>query len=201
MTPSDIRTPAPTDFPSPLPFSRLGVELPTLNVEAAGEAFGRRVEFDGRVESAARGLGGRLQARLGGWGNEFMLTAFFRDFPAGFTPGGRRGCGRADVGAGVDGAVVCTLDGVRSPVLGVLAADFEGVVAAARRLPVLFRVLGTGRAGRATFGGPLDGRDGRGSVVVMMAVVTGRYLEKMGGWSFWQVANEGTQRPGCYLVP
>lgn len=131
-----------------------------------------------------------------------MLTAFFRDFPAGFTPGGRRGCGcgRADVGAGVDGAVVYTLDGVRRPLLGVLAPDFEGV-AAARRFPVLFRVLGTGRAGRATFGGPFDGRDGRGSVVVMAVVVTVWYPDKEGGFSFWQVANEGTQRPDDYLVP
>ena len=68
MRPSDILTPAPTDLPSPLPFSRLGVELPKLYVETAGAAgaFGRRVEFEDRVDSPARGLGGRLLARLGG---------------------------------------------------------------------------------------------------------------------------------------
>lgn len=168
MRPSDILTPAPTDFPSPLPFSRLGVELPKLNVEGVGP-LGRRTELEDRFESPARGLGGRLLARLGGCGNEFILTAFFSDFPAGFTPGGKRGCGSADVGAGDAGAVAYTLDGVRSPLLVVLAVDFDGVAAA--RLLVLFRVFGTGRAGRATFGGPLEGRDGRGSVVVMMAVV------------------------------
>ncbi|MBE3048525.1 hypothetical protein IMZ48_39695 [Candidatus Bathyarchaeota archaeon] len=129
-----------------------------------------------------------------------MLTAFFKDFPGGSTPGGKRGSGTVDAGAGDVGAVECTLDGVRSPLLGVLAADFEGVAAAARRLPVLFRVLGTGRAGRATFGGPLDGRDGRGSVVAMMAVVTGRYPEKVGGLSFWKVTRESTQRARDYLV-
>jgi hypothetical protein len=35
-------------------------------------------------------------------------------------------------------------------------------------LPVLFRVLLTGKAGRAIFGGPFEGRDGRGNVVVMI---------------------------------
>lgn len=106
-----------------------------------------------------------------------METAFFRDFPAGFNAGDGRGCGRADVGAGDGGAVLCTLDGARSPLLGVLGPDFEGVMAA-ERLLVLFRVLATGSAGSAIFGGPLEGRDGRGSVVVMMAVVTGTYAER-----------------------
>lgn len=105
-----------------------------------------------------------------------METAFFRDFPAGFTVGVGRGCGSADVGAGDAGAVLCVLDGARSPLFGVLDADLDGVVPA--RLPVLLRVLATGSAGRATFGGPLDGRDGRGSVVVMMVAVTGRYAER-----------------------
>lgn len=69
MRPSDILTPAPTDFPSPLPFSRLGVvEAPKLyDVEAAAgaAAFGRRIKPEGRV-SVASGLGGRLFVRLGG---------------------------------------------------------------------------------------------------------------------------------------
>lgn len=37
--------------------------------------------------------------------------------------------------------------------------------------PVLLRVLGTGRAGRAMDGGPLEGRDGRGSVVAIVSDV------------------------------
>ena len=40
-----------------------------------------------------------------------------------------------------------------------------------RGFPVLLRVLLTGRAGKAMFGGPTEGRDGRGSVVVMAACV------------------------------
>lgn len=63
MRPSDILTPAPTDFPSPLPFSRLGVELPRLKGEAI--AFDRRAGFGVRADSAS-GLGGRLLARPGG---------------------------------------------------------------------------------------------------------------------------------------
>lgn len=51
-----------------------------------------------------------------------------------------------------------------------LAADFDGV--ASDRLPVLFRVFATGRAGSAAFGGPLDGRDGRGSAVDMVGEVS-----------------------------
>lgn len=105
-----------------------------------------------------------------------METAFFSDLPAGFNAGEGRGCGRADVGAGDGGAVLCTLDGARSPLFGVLDADFEGVAVA--RLLVLFRVLATGSAGSAIFGGPLEGRDGRGSVVVMMTRATGRYAER-----------------------
>ena len=38
-------------------------------------------------------------------------------------------------------------------------------------LPVLLRVLLTGKAGKAMFGGPLDGRDGRGRAVAMVCVV------------------------------
>jgi len=64
MSPSDILTPAPTDFPSPLPFSKLGVELPRWLYVETIEALDRRVEF--RAPSLARGLGGRLLARFGG---------------------------------------------------------------------------------------------------------------------------------------
>lgn len=67
------------------------------------------------------------------------------------------------VGAGVGGTR--TADGARRPLLGVLGADLveltEGM------FPVLFRVLVTGKAGSAMFGGPLEGRDGRGRVVAI----------------------------------
>lgn len=77
-----------------------------------------------------------------------------------------RGCGRADVGAGVAGGRN-VVDGALIPLLlGVLAPDLLGVGMA----PLLFRVFATGSAGRAMFGGPLDGRDGRGSVVAMAKV-------------------------------
>lgn len=107
MRPSDILSPAPaaTDFPSPLPFSKLGVEPPRLNVDCV-VAFDRRSELDCRgVGSAARGLGGRLLARPGGWGKELMLTAFLSVFGPGVT-GARRDWGNADAGAGDEGAVV-----------------------------------------------------------------------------------------------
>lgn len=93
-----------------------------------------------------------------------MLTAFRSVFPGGSAPDARRGWGSADVGAGEVGAVAYTLDGARSPLLpGVLARDLAG----AAKLPVLFRVFATGSAGSAIFGGPLEGRDGRGSVAMV----------------------------------
>lgn len=113
-----------------------------------------------------------------------MLTAFLNVFPGGSAAEGRRGCGKAEVGAGDVGATGNAPEGARSKVLGVLAADFDAA-AMAFRLPVLFRVFATGSAGSAmfggpTFGGPLDGRDGRGSVVAMMDVcaTTGCYSER-----------------------
>lgn len=36
-------------------------------------------------------------------------------------------------------------------------------------LPVLFRDLATGKAGKAMLGGPLEGLEGRGSAVAMFA--------------------------------
>lgn len=106
MRPSDILSPAPaaTDFPSPLPFSKLGVEPPRLNVDCV-VAFDRRSELDCRVGSAARGLGGRLLARPGGWGKELMLTDFLSVFGPGVA-GARRDWGNADAGPGDVGAVV-----------------------------------------------------------------------------------------------
>lgn len=58
------------------------------------------------------------------------------------------------------------LDGARRPLLGVDGADFAGV--ASDIFPVLFRVLFTGKAGNAMFGGPFDGRAGRGNAVAIM---------------------------------
>jgi len=92
-----------------------------------------------------------------------MLTTFRIDLPGAFTPEGMRG--REEVGAGVDG-VEYAADGARRPLLGVLVADREGVASA----PVLFLVFGTGRAGRAMLGGPLEDRDGLGRVVAIVNV-------------------------------
>ena len=75
------------------------------------------------------------------------------------------GCGRALVGAGLGGGCMAT-EGARKPLFGVpgiILAGLDGM------FPVLFRVLVTGNAGSAIFGGPSEGRDGRGSVVVMTA--------------------------------
>lgn len=60
-----------------------------------------------------------------------------------------------------------TPDGARSPLLGVVGADLDGVVV--ERLPVLFRVLVTGKAGSAMLGGPFEGREGRGRAVAIVA--------------------------------
>ena len=72
-----------------------------------------------------------------------------------------RGCGRAVVGAGVEGGKN-VVDGALSPLLGVFGVDLAAGVASP---PVLFRVLPTGSAGSATVGGPLDGRAGLGNAV------------------------------------
>lgn len=115
--------------------------------------------FDLRVVDAPfdSGLGGRLLIRLsdlGGCGNELMLTVFLSVLPAPLIADTERGWGSAVVGAGVAGGRK-VVEGARSPLLGVV-----GVAAP-------FLVLPTGRAGRAALGGPLEGRDALGSVVVM----------------------------------
>jgi hypothetical protein len=92
-----------------------------------------------------------------------MLTAFRIVFPAPLTADTARGWGSAVVGAGVAGGRK-VVEGARRPLLGVPFADLVGVAIP----PVLFLVFTTGRAGRATVGGPFDGRDGRGSVVAIM---------------------------------
>lgn len=48
-----------------------------------------------------------------------------------------------------------------------MGADLMGL-AAAFRLPVLFRVLLMGSAGSAMLGGPFDGREGRGNAVAIV---------------------------------
>lgn len=78
-----------------------------------------------------------------------------------------RGCGSADVGAGVVGGRNAEEEeGARRPLfgLGVDGLDFDAGVG---RFPVLFLVFGTGRAGRAMVGGPFEGLAGLGSVVAI----------------------------------
>ena len=95
-----------------------------------------------------------------------MLTVLRTLLPSAFMPDTARGCGRADVGAGVVGGRK-VVEGARIALFGVFGLDLpEGV----GRPPVLFRVFVTGSAGKAMVGGPFDGRDGRGSVVAMMVV-------------------------------
>ena len=124
-----------------------------------------------RLEGAPfdSGLGGRLVTRFsvrGGCGNELMLTVFRIVLPPVTMLETARGWGSAAVGAGVVGGRN-VLDGARMPLLGVLGVDLlAGVV----RLPVLLRVLPTGRAGRAVVGGPFDGRAVLGSAVAMLEV-------------------------------
>jgi hypothetical protein len=128
-----------------------------------------------RGESVANGLGGRLLTRpspRGGCGNEFILTVFRMVFPALLIPDTARGCGKAEVGAGVAGGRKVEVDGARSPLFGVFAPDF--LLGELEIPPVLFLVLVTGRAGNATVGGPFDGRDGRGSVVAISVKCIGR---------------------------
>lgn len=60
-----------------------------------------------------------------------------------------------------------TLDGARRPLLGVEGADFDG--ADDGILPVLLRVLVTGKAGNAMLGGPFVGRAGRGKAVAIVS--------------------------------
>jgi len=163
ISPSEFRA---TDFPSPVPFNRLGVLFENWYVGVAGNFCFRR--------PAERGLGGRLEIRpspRGGCGNAAMLeilTTFLIDLPGvpmPETPDTVLGAGRAPVGAGRAGGGNAA-DGARSPVFGVLGVDRLVRVGTP---PVLFRVLPTGRAGRALVGGPFDGREGRGRAADIMS--------------------------------
>lgn len=86
------------------------------------------------------------------------------------------GCGKVEVGAGVVGGGYSVLEGARSPVLDVLVNDLAGVEGCCK--PDGFRPLGS--AGRAIVGGPLEGRLGLGSAVVILKPSKG-YLEV----AFW----------------
>lgn len=165
IKPSDMRT-LDIDFPSPLPFKKLGVlELKVVYAESLEALDFRAV----RGFSLARGLGGKLLPRVsprGGCGNELILTLFLNVFPVPLTATASFGCGSAVRGAGPAGGKFIA-EGALRPDLGVPGADLA--IGVAGMFPVLFRVLLTGNAGKAMLGGPREGREGRGSVVVMMS--------------------------------
>lgn len=166
IMPSEPLTPGllTTDLPSPLPFRRLGVPVSEwLKLGVLGV-----FDFLEGLPPAESGLGGRLVTRTsprGGWGKELMLTVFLTALPVDAAVETALGWGSADVGAGVAGGRN-VVDGARRPLLGVVG-DLFGPVGMP---PVLFLVFATGRAGRATVGGPTEGRDGRGSAVDIVSV-------------------------------
>lgn len=95
-----------------------------------------------------------------------MLTVFRKAFVPCTAADTDRGCGKAVVGAGVAGGGSWVVEGVRSPLLGVDISDLAGVDGGWS--PEDFRVLATGSAGRAIFGGALGFRCGLGSAVVIL---------------------------------
>jgi hypothetical protein len=97
-----------------------------------------------------------------------MLTVFRIVLPAALTPLTARIWGNAL--DGLRGGRFA--DGARKPLLGVVGADLVEI--ADGMLPVLLRVLVTGKAGSAMLGGPLDGREGRGSVVAIVEVTANK---------------------------
>lgn len=159
-----------------------------------------------RLFSPARGLVGRLPPRrspLGGFGNELMLTVLrivlgpkapeptaglfgvgvFGAVSTGLLAFGRAGllicgkaglfgCGRADVGAGDGGAR--PNEGDLREVWGKFGADLDEVMVG--MLPVLFLVFVIGKAGNAMFGGPFDGREGRGKVGIVDSAMLSLFL-------------------------
>lgn len=94
-----------------------------------------------------------------------MLTVFRSAFVPCTAADTERGCGKAVVGAGVDGGGSC-VEGARSPLFGVAINDRPGVDGGC--IPEDFRVFATGSAGRAMFGGALGFRCGLGSAVVIL---------------------------------
>lgn len=174
INPSDMRT-LVIDFPSPLPFKKLGVlVLKVLYIESF-EALEEVIDFlTDRDLSFASGLGGHpLLSPRGGWGNEFMLTLFRSCFPVLLIPPPSFDCGCEDVGAGLIERTLF-VEGALRPLLGVLGICLVGF--GLGRAPVLFRVLLTGNAGRAMLGGPLEARAGRGKAAAMVSceLVSGR---------------------------
>ena len=117
-----------------------------------------------------------------------MLTLFLKVLPAAFTGAGSPfGWGSAVVGTGVGGFRF--IDGARRLLRGVVGLvampDGRGIPGtglgdgdegAASMPPVLLRVFETGKAGKAMFGGPFDGREGRGKVVAILAVYSYIYM-------------------------
>lgn len=111
-----------------------------------------------------------------------MLTLFLKVLPAPFTGvASPFSWGSVVVGAGV--GEFKFIDGARRPLRGVVglviapngrgipgAGLEEGDGGAVRAPPADFRDFETGNAGRAMFGGPFDGRDGRGRVVAIPVV-------------------------------
>jgi hypothetical protein len=174
IRPSDMRT-LVIDLPSPLPLSRLGVlGLKALSIESFDDLDFREL----RGFSLASGLGGKLPPReisvRGGCGNELMLTVLRIVLGAGvwgaglLAPPRLLGCGSAEVGAGEGGPR--PMEGARNELWGSPEAALKELVVGMP--PVLLRVFVTGNAGSAIFGGPIDGRDGRGKAVVSAMMLT-----------------------------
>lgn len=169
MCPSDIRT-LLMNLPSALPFSRLGVGVGVLLLATESlTGFGFRVA---RAPLPASGLEGMLLFRpspLGGFGKEFMLTAFrtvFEDAAASWPAFGIGGMLLLEeAGDAVEGA--------RRPLRGA-AGDFGLGMEA-----MLFRLFGTESVGREVSDGPIEGR-GRGRAVAMLPSAV-RY-KKRGGY-------------------
>lgn len=97
-----------------------------------------------------------------------MLTVFRRALVPCMAADTERGCGKAVVGAGVAGGGSWVEEGARNPLLGVVINDLAGVDGCWR--PDDFRVLATGSAGRAIFGGAWGFRCGLGSAVVILSL-------------------------------
>jgi hypothetical protein len=84
---------------------------------------------------------------------------FLKVLPAALTPGVDLTFGKDK--PGLPGTL--TDEGARSPLRGIAGGDSPNFESEEGRVPVLFRVLPTGKAGSAAVGGPKDGLDGRGN--------------------------------------
>lgn len=119
------------------------------------------------------GLGGKLVVRMprGGCGNALMLIVFLIVLPALFTPGVDFDFGSAEGPPGVVGSARCDPEGARRPLFGKLGAGARDELESdgLGMLPVLFLVFVVGKAGRAVFGGPYDGLEGRGIAAAIVS--------------------------------